>query len=108
DRVVFWGAWPADQIPVFYAHATIALAPSFYETWGFATVEAMASGLPVLSSTWAASTTDLIRHDENGLALHPHDEAAWFAELSSLLADPARRERLGTAAAKSAREEMSV
>jgi glycosyltransferase involved in cell wall biosynthesis len=108
DHVVWWGSHPADQIPLFYAHATVALAPSFHETWGFATVEAMASGVPVLSSVWAACTSDVVRHDDNGLALHPEEEAAWIAEVRALLADPARRARLGAAAAKSAREEMSI
>jgi glycosyltransferase involved in cell wall biosynthesis len=60
-------------------------------------VEAMACGVPVVS-TAVAGVPELVRHDENGLLVAPHDVPALAESLAALLRDEPRRARLGAAA----------
>ena len=60
-------------------------------------VEAMACGLPVVS-TAVAGIPELVRHDANGLLVPPRDVAALAGALEALLGDAARRRRMGAEA----------
>lgn len=49
-RLRFLGTVPHDRLPAYYAAADVVAVPSFYESFGLAAVEAMASGVPVVAS----------------------------------------------------------
>lgn len=50
DRIVFSGFVPDDKLPSYYRGSLGLLFPSFYEGFGLPVVEAMACGVPVLTS----------------------------------------------------------
>lgn len=52
--VQFLGFIPADELPLYYATATALVYPSIYEGFGLPPLEAMAAGLPVITSDAAA------------------------------------------------------
>jgi len=47
--------------------------PSFADEWGLVPIEAMASGLPVLGSTFAQSVETVVAEGENGWLFDPTD-----------------------------------
>ncbi len=49
-RLRFLGTIPHERLPAYYAAADVVAVPSFYESFGLAAVEAMASGVPVVAS----------------------------------------------------------
>ena len=51
DRFIFPGYIPYSQIPLMYHGATIFLYPSLRESFGLPILEAMACGVPVITST---------------------------------------------------------
>lgn len=54
ERFVFTGYIPRDDIPSVYAQANIFLYPSLRESFGLPILEAMACGVPVITSNVAA------------------------------------------------------
>lgn len=48
--VIFTGFVPEEDLPLFYQNAVLFVFPSLYEGFGFPPLEAMAYGLPVVSS----------------------------------------------------------
>jgi glycosyltransferase involved in cell wall biosynthesis len=88
------------EVQVVYALADAFVLPSSYETFSLVTFEAAASGVPVLA-TPVSGVRELIRDGENGflIAAEPTSIAG---RLNDLAADPAMRERVGSAARQAA------
>ncbi|KAJ6503869.1 hypothetical protein C8R45DRAFT_973969 [Mycena sanguinolenta] len=70
-RAVFLGQLTGLTLGEAFATADIMSSPSFTETFGQVTLEAMASGLPVVG-LYAEGTADLVTHFGNGLLLDVH------------------------------------
>ena len=85
------GYVPAVSLPLLYSGATVFAYPSFYEGFGLPPLEAMASGLPVLTSR-GSSITELV--DDAGVLVDPYDEDSIVLELKRLLEDEGLRHAL--------------
>jgi glycosyltransferase involved in cell wall biosynthesis len=78
--------------------AEVACVPSLYEGFSLPAVEAMAVGLPLVSTTGGAIPEVAGAHGETTLAVPPGDAEALAAALGKLLDDPDLRALLGCAA----------
>jgi glycosyltransferase involved in cell wall biosynthesis len=94
-------------MPAVYRLGDVFLLPSRGpgETWGLALNEAMASGRPVIASSMAGATRDLVREGINGW----HFQAGSLEQLSTLIrkavmAEPDRLKRMGGAAQEDSRK----
>jgi glycosyltransferase involved in cell wall biosynthesis len=83
-----------------YASADLLVLPSLFEGTPLTLMEAMMSGLPVVT-TATCGMKDVVRDGENGLLVPTRSPEAVAAAAERLLGDHALRERLG----RSAREE---
>ncbi len=54
DRVRFTGHVPAEALPALYQGSSLFLYPTLYEGFGLPVIEAMASGVPVITSNGSA------------------------------------------------------
>jgi len=96
DRVRF--VPPTTTIGRYYAAADLFLFPTYYDTFGLVIAEAMASGLPVVTSR-AAGAADFVVHGVSGwLTTEPWEPVAIAAGLQALATDADRRARMGNAA----------
>lgn len=73
---------------LYLAAADAIALPSFYEGMSNVLLEAMASGLPVVSSA-VSGAVDLIRNGQNGYLVPPGDVAVLERALHNVLSDPA-------------------
>ncbi len=96
-RIVETG-WIGDEaeLAAAYAASDVFVMPSLAESFGFMALEAMASGIPVVTIAGTA-VEETVRPPECGLAVPPRDPAALAAALAELLADDARRAAMGEA-----------
>jgi len=77
-----------------YAQATVAVVPSVYEGFGLPVGEAMACGVPVISTTGGALPEVV---GEAGILVPPADHRALARAIQDMLGDPQRAEDLGRA-----------
>jgi len=99
-RVVLAGAVPEEELPAYYRAADLFCLPSVSpaEAFGIVLLEAMASGLPLITTRLPTGVSAVNREGATGLAVPPGDAGALGEALAALLADPARRGAMGRAA----------
>ncbi len=98
DRVRFVSELSEEELVDTLRSAEVACVPSLYEGFSLPSVEAMAVGLPLVSTTGGAIPEVAGVHGETTLAVPPGDPEALAAALSKLLGDPDLRAVLGEAA----------
>lgn len=91
DKVAFRHGLSRDELVDCYAKATLAVVPSLYEGFGLPAGEAMACGVPVVSSSGGALAEVV---GDAGVLVPPGDTNALAAAMASLLDDPERRRGL--------------
>ncbi|SFP82900.1 Glycosyltransferase involved in cell wall bisynthesis [Geodermatophilus dictyosporus] len=101
-RTTFLGYVPPDEAPAVYRAADVFVSPTYSEGFSNTLLEAMASGVPTVS-TDSVGVVDCLRHDENGLLHEPGDVAGLRAALDRLLGDGSLRERLAATALEEVR-----
>jgi glycosyltransferase involved in cell wall biosynthesis len=98
---VFTGFYTGANLARHYASGDLYLHASTTETFGNVILEAMASGLPVVSFFYAAAR-EFIRDGENGIAVPLSNDEDFVARSVVLAGDPALRQRLGANARRTA------
>jgi glycosyltransferase involved in cell wall biosynthesis len=109
DRVRFLGRVPDADLPACYRAADLFVLPSiaFTETFGVVQVEAMAAGVPVISTDLPTGVPWVNLDGVSGLTVAPGDSAALAAAIRRLTGDPGERARLAHGAAARARSMFS-
>jgi glycosyltransferase involved in cell wall biosynthesis len=92
ERVAVLGAVPPERILELYSASDIFVLASRFEGYGMALAEAIAHGLPVVSTT-AGAIPDTVPAGA-GLLVPPNDMAAFAQALRRLIGDRAERRRL--------------
>jgi glycosyltransferase involved in cell wall biosynthesis len=96
-RIDFVDSATEPETAAIFADADLYLLPSLFEGTPLTLIEAMMSGLPIVT-TDTCGMKDLIDHDRTGLLIPRRSPDAIVAAVDSLLAHQDRRERLGRAA----------
>jgi UDP-glucose:(heptosyl)LPS alpha-1,3-glucosyltransferase len=95
---------PRPDVLDFYAAADVYVSPSREDSFALPVAEAMACGLPAITSA-CAGVAELINDGVNGFILrNPQDEQDLARLLAELYRDSAQRQRVAEAAAKLALE----
>ncbi|MEM9500742.1 MAG: glycosyltransferase family 1 protein [Pseudomonadota bacterium] len=100
---IFAGFKTGSDLGKALASGDVFFNPSITETFGNVTLEAMASGLPVVAAG-ATGASSLVTDDETGRLVAPSDTAAFAEALAPYCTDPALRIAHGEAGGAKARE----
>jgi len=100
DRVRFAGSLTGGELAASYATSDLLVHPSRFESYGMVVTEALARGLPVVTTSAGAlpETLGLASGGRPGLLVPPDDAEALADALRRWLCDAALRERLRTVA----------
>lgn len=92
----FSGYLMGDELARAVASMDVFFNPSITETFGNVTLEAMASGLPVVAAR-ATGATSLVQDGETGRLVAPNDIAGFADAIAAYVADPGLRAAHGAA-----------
>jgi glycosyltransferase involved in cell wall biosynthesis len=93
------GYVPESDLPALTAGSAAFVYPSFYEGFGFPVAQAMAAGVPVITSN-VSSLPEVI--GEAGLLIDPRSVTALSSAIMQMLMSPSLRDQLGHAGAQRA------
>jgi amino acid adenylation domain-containing protein len=74
DRIRFCGAVPRDELARLYQIADVAVVPSLYEPFGYAALEAMAAGVPLVA-TRTGGLVEIVEDNVSGLLVDVVEQA---------------------------------
>ena len=94
---------PRSEIAALYARHDLFVFPSLVEGMPLVLLEAMAAGMPVVS-TDVCGMADLLENGQNGLLVKPADTEGFITAIRRFLLSQELRERLGRAALETARK----
>jgi rhamnosyl/mannosyltransferase len=99
-QIVWLGETPDADLPALYHLADLFVLPASQpsEAFGLVQVEAMAAGVPSVCTELGTGTSYVNQDGVTGRVVPPRDPAALAAAINDLLADPARRAEMSTAA----------
>jgi rhamnosyl/mannosyltransferase len=108
-RIVFRGRVSDEALIAHYYAADVLALPSTLraESLGVVLLEAMACGLPLVTTELGTGTSYVNVHGETGIVAPPGDPRALAAALRLLFDNPDRRRRLGEAARRRLEQEFS-
>lgn len=110
ERISFAGEVDDADLPAYYRAADIFCLPSVHrsEALGIVLLEAMASGLPLISTELGTGTSWVNQHEATGLVVPAGDAGALAGAIDRLAGDDEARVRLGQAALHRAISEFGL
>mgnify|MGYP002654647237 CR=1 FL=1 len=100
DRIIILGEVPRDDVPKWFRRVSLYVAPMRWEGFGLTTLEAMASGAAVVSTTTGAST-QIVREGITGNLIPPDDLEALVKAIEPYILTPGLAHARGLAGRKS-------
>lgn len=101
DKVIFAGR--IKSIEEFYANSDVFVLPTYYDACSLVVIEAMASGLPSITTTFNGAS-GIIADGENGYVIsHPPDPADLAGKMH-LLMDNEKRQKMSEEAFRTGKE----
>jgi glycosyltransferase involved in cell wall biosynthesis len=99
-RVRLAGFHHKPDLPRMYAAGDVFVFPTLGDPYGLVVDEAMASGLPVISTTSAGEIAERVHDGVNGRLVAPGDPAALAGAMRGLAGDPLLRRQMGAQSAQ--------
>jgi glycosyltransferase involved in cell wall biosynthesis len=98
-NIVFTGYTPDKELPKLYQAGDVFAFSTFYEHHPFAVLEALATGLPVVTTT-VGGISETIVNGKNGFLVEPFNSKAFSEKILYLLEHPAFAAEMGAQARK--------
>ncbi|HEY4722745.1 MAG TPA: glycosyltransferase, partial [Anaerolineae bacterium] len=107
-KVRFIGVVPDEDLPALYRCADVFVLPASArsEAYGIVLVEAMAAGLPCITTELGTGTSYVVQDGITGVVVPARTPAALADAANRLLADESLRNRMGEAGQERARREF--
>ncbi len=109
-RVTFLGSIPEEQKAALYQRADLFVLPAVNraEAFGIVLLEAMASGLPCITSELGTGTSFVVQHDDTGIVVPPSQPAALATAINRLSQNPALGRAMGNRGRQRVLDEFTI
>jgi len=104
DRVKFFSNLTQEDVRKTYCESVLAIIPSLYEGFGFAAVEAMACGVPLISTSGGA-LPEVIK--DAGIIIPPKNSKEIYTSVNFLLSSPDHANHLSKKASERVKTKFS-
>jgi len=85
-----------EDLASVYGHAEALVLPTHSDPWGLVVNEAMACGLPIITTNAAGCARDLVEDSVNGFVVRPGDVAGLSSAMSRLACDARIRQEMSS------------
>ncbi len=99
DNLIFTGYYPDKKLPKLYQAADVFAFSTFYEHHPFAVLEALSTGLPVVTTS-VGGIPETIESGKNGFLVEPFNPKQFADRILYLLEHPAEASEMGLLARK--------
>ena len=103
NNIIFTGYFPDKKLPRLYQAADIFAFSTFYENLPFAVLEALSTGLPVVTTN-VGGIPEMIDSGKDGFLVEPADSRALAARILYYLEHPAAASEMGVCARRNIEE----
>jgi L-malate glycosyltransferase len=107
ENITYLGKIPYQEVQDYIKKAHVCVFPTFAETLGMVTIEAMAMQKPVVNSNIGWSQ-ELIVDQESGFLVHPKNHELFAERVISILENPDLRMQIGKNARKRVGERFDI
>lgn len=104
NRITYEGFVAPEMLPRYFAAADVFVLPSRHDGWGVVVNQALAAGLPVLSSDAVGAARDLVENEVNGLLFEAGNGSALLEAMRYVLDRREVLEEWGAASVQRARQ----
>ena len=98
--VKFHGFKQKNELPPYFANTKALLFQTDFDIWGLVLNEAMAAGVPCLSSANAGASSDLIQNGHNGYFVDYENKADIIEKINFIIENPEKATEMGKRASE--------
>ena len=104
SRIRYEGFQPPECLPGYFAKSDVFVLPSRHDGWGVVINQAMAAGLPIITSDAAGAGLDLVQHGINGMRVEAGDVDALYRAMEMIARNPSLVRQWGERSRERARD----
>jgi glycosyltransferase involved in cell wall biosynthesis len=86
-RICYEGFRPPEELPKFFEKSDVFVLPSRHDGWGVVINQALAAGLPIITSDQVGAGLDFVENGRNGVQVPAGDAEALYRAMESVTLD---------------------
>jgi glycosyltransferase involved in cell wall biosynthesis len=95
ERIQYEGFHAPESLPTYFGRSDVFVLPSRHDGWGVVVNQALAAGLPVITSDAVGAGLDLVEDGVNGMCVSANDVDALYRALETVASSPETAARWG-------------
>jgi glycosyltransferase involved in cell wall biosynthesis len=95
SRVCYEGFQPPERLAEYFARSDVFVLPSRHDGWGVVVNQALAAGLPIITSNAVGAGLDLVEDGINGMCVSADDVEGLYRAMEVLISNPDLAPRWG-------------
>jgi len=95
SKIHYEGFQPPERLPEYFARSDVFVLPSRHDGWGVVINQALAAGLPIITSDAVGAGLDFVENGVNGMRFSASDGDALYGAMEMLALNPVTARQWG-------------